>query len=195
MTPVSLPVSNCSLMAAEPRSNRKGGDFFGGIARKARATTLTSKGDGMNVEFLRRLYLQEGETNMNSLKDNVAVVTDAMYVIVGASGNTGSIIANTLLLKGEKVRVMGRDAGRLQRFVRKGGEAVTANVSDAAALTKAFSGARAAYLMLPPVKSREDQERQSDAMAKAVKEAGLPYAVHWSSYCAQIPEGAAPIAG
>ena len=58
----------------------------------------------MNVEFLRRLYLQEGETNMNSLKDNVAVVTDAMYVIVGASGNTGSIIANSLLLKGEKLR-------------------------------------------------------------------------------------------
>ena len=27
---------------------------------------------------------------MNSLKDNVAVVTDAMYVILGASGNTGS---------------------------------------------------------------------------------------------------------
>ena len=66
----------------------------------------------MNVEFLRRLYRQEGETNMNSLKDNVAVVTDAMYVIVGASGNTGSIIANSLLLKGEKVRVMGRDAER-----------------------------------------------------------------------------------
>ena len=87
---------------------------------------------------------------MNSLKDNVAVVTDAMYVIVGASGNTGSIIANSLLLKGEKVRVMGRDAGRLQRFVRKGAEAFTAELSDAAALTKAFSGARAAYLMLPP---------------------------------------------
>ena len=54
----------------------------------------------MNVEVLRRLYLQEGETNMNSLKENIAVVTDAMYVIVGASGNTCSIIANTLLLKG-----------------------------------------------------------------------------------------------
>ena len=149
----------------------------------------------MNVEFLRRLYLQEGETNMNSLKDNVAVVTDAMYVIVGASGNTGSIIANSLLLKGEKVRVMGRDAGRLERLVRKGAEAFTANVSDAAALTKAFSGARAAYLMLPPVKSREDQERQSDAIAKAVKESGLRYAVHLSSYGAQVPEGTGPIAG
>ena len=107
---------------------------------------------------------------MNSLKDNVAVVTDAMYVIVGASGNTGSIIANSLLSTGQKVRVMGRDAGRLQHFVRKGAEAFTANVSDAAALTKAFRGARAAYLMLPPAKSREDQERESDAIAKAVKE-------------------------
>jgi uncharacterized protein YbjT (DUF2867 family) len=45
------------------------------------------------------------------------VALNAMYVILGASGNTGSIIANSLLLKGKKVRVMGRDAGRLQRFV------------------------------------------------------------------------------
>jgi uncharacterized protein YbjT (DUF2867 family) len=118
-----------------------------------------------------------------------------MYVILGASGNTGSIIANSLLLKGEKVRVMGRDAGRLERFVRQGAEAVTANVSDAAALTKAFSGADAAYLMLPPATSREDQERQSDAIAKAVKESGLRYAVHLSSYGAQVPEGTGPVAG
>ena len=37
-----------------------------------------------------------------------------MYVILGASGHTGSIIADSLLLKGEKVRVVGRDAGRLE---------------------------------------------------------------------------------
>ena len=118
-----------------------------------------------------------------------------MYVILGASGHTGSIIADFLLSKGKKVRVMGRDMGRLERFVRKGAEAVTADVSDAAALTKAFSGADAAYLMLPPVASREDQERQSDAIAKAVKESGLRYAVHLSSYGAHVPEGTGPIAG
>ena len=73
---------------------------------------------------------------MNNSKDKLAVVSDAMYVILGASGNTGSIIANFLLLKGKKVRVIGRDEGRLQRFVRKGAEAFTANVSDAAALAK-----------------------------------------------------------
>src|SRR6202163_4228989 len=132
---------------------------------------------------------------MNSLKEKAAGVADAMYVILGASGNTGSIIADSLLSEGRKVRVMGRDAGRLQRFVDKGAEAFTANVSDAAALTKAFSGARTAYLMLPPITSREDQERDSDAIAKAVTASVLPYAVHLSSYGAQVPEGTGPVTG
>jgi uncharacterized protein YbjT (DUF2867 family) len=118
-----------------------------------------------------------------------------MYVILGASGHTGSIITDFLLSKGQKVRVLGRDPGRLERFVRNGAEAFTANVSDATLLAKALSGARAAYLMLPPVTSREDQERQSDAIAKAVKESGLRYAVHLSSYGAHVPEGTGPIAG
>jgi uncharacterized protein YbjT (DUF2867 family) len=122
-----------------------------------------------------------------------------MYVVLGATGHTGSVIATSLLLKGEKVRVVGRDASRLDRFVRKGAEAFAANVSDAAALTKAFTGARAAYLMLPPNMTspdyRADQERESDAIAKAAKESGLHYAVHLSSFGAQVPEGTGPIAG
>ena len=132
---------------------------------------------------------------MSSLKDKVAVSTDAMYVILGASGNTGSIIADSLLSKGKKVRVVGRDAGRLQRFVRRGAEAVMGDVSDAVALTKAFRGARAAYLLLPPITSREDQERESDAIAKAVKESGLPDALYLSSYGAHVAEGTGPVAG
>src|SRR5690349_14459284 len=105
-----------------------------------------------------------------------------MYVVLGATGHTGWIIANSLLLNGERVRVVGRNASRLERLVRKGAEAFVANVSDAAALTKAFSGARAVYLMLPPNITppdyRADQERESDAIAKAVKSAGVRYAVH-----------------
>src|SRR5277367_1466745 len=120
---------------------------------------------------------------------------NAMNVILGASGNTGSIVADSLLLKGKNVRVIGRDAGRLQRFVRKGAEAFTADLSDATALTKAFTGARAAYLLLPPITSREDQERESDAIAKAVKESGLRYALYLSSYGAQVPEGTGPVTG
>src|SRR5579862_3619717 len=123
------------------------------------------------------------------------VVSNEIYVILGATGNTGSIVANFLLSEGKKVRVVGRDSGRLQPYVDKGAEAITATVSNATALTKAFNGARAAYLMLPPAKSREEQERDSDGIAKAVKESRLPYAVHLSSYGAQVPEGTGPVAG
>jgi uncharacterized protein YbjT (DUF2867 family) len=124
-----------------------------------------------------------------------SAVANEMYVILGATGNTGSIIANSLLAAGKKVRVVGRDVGRLQRFVDKGAEAFMATMSDAAALSKAFSSARAAYLLLPPAKSREDQERDSDAIAHAVTKSGLRYAVHLSSYGAQVPEGTGPVAG
>jgi uncharacterized protein YbjT (DUF2867 family) len=130
---------------------------------------------------------------MNSSKDKVAA--DAMYVVLGSSGNTGSIIGDFLLSKGQKVRVVGRDPGRLQRFVHKGAEAYAADLNNAAALAKAFGGARAAYLLLPPLNSREEQERQSDAIAKAVKESGLRYAVHLSSYGAHVPEGTGPVTG
>src|SRR5271163_1888649 len=124
-----------------------------------------------------------------------SIVSNEMYVILGASGNTGSVIANSLLSAGKRVRVVGRDSGRLHRFVDKGAEAFTADMSDAAALTKAFSGARAAYLLLPPAKSPEEQERDSDAVAKAVKDSGLRYAVHLSSYGAQVAKGAGPVSG
>lgn len=130
---------------------------------------------------------------MNSSRDKAAM--DAMYVVLGSSGNTGSIIADFLLSKGQKVRVVGRDPGRLQRFVRKGAEAYTADLSDAAALTKAFGGARAAYLLLPPLNSREEQERQSDAIAAAVKNSALRHAVHLSSYGAHVPKGTGPVTG
>src|SRR6202142_4748316 len=119
-----------------------------------------------------------------------SVVSNEMYVILGATGNTGSIIANCLLSAGKKVRVVGRDPGRLQRFVDKGAQAFTATVSNAAALTKAFSGARAAYLMLPPAKSREEQERDSDGIGKTVEQSGLRYPAHLWTYGAMVAKGA-----
>jgi uncharacterized protein YbjT (DUF2867 family) len=130
---------------------------------------------------------------MNSSRDKVAM--NAMYVVLGSSGNTGSIVATFLLSKGEKVRVVGRDLGRLQRFVHKGAEAFAADLSDAAALTKAFGSAHAAYLLLPPLNSREEQERQSDAIATAMKESGLRYAVNLSSYGAHVSKGTGPVTG
>ena len=122
-----------------------------------------------------------------------------MYAIIGASGNTGSAIAETLLAQGKKVRVIGRGPARLANLVQKGAEAFVADASDAAALTQAFGGAKAVYLMIPPSPAhpnvREEQERVSDAQVAAVRSAGVPYAVLLSSIGADKPEKTGPVVG
>lgn len=122
-----------------------------------------------------------------------------MYTILGASGNIGSVIARALMEKGEKVRVVGRHPGTLQQFVQKGAEALVADVSDIDALTKGFSDARAAFLLIPPNPTSPDygadQERISQSICTAVKASGLQYAVNLSSIAAHVPSGTGPIAG
>jgi uncharacterized protein YbjT (DUF2867 family) len=132
---------------------------------------------------------------MTSVNDSTTEKPGDTYVILGATGNTGSIISDFLLSSGKKVRVIGRDAARLQRFVRKGALPFTTDMTDSTALAKAFSGGQAAYLMLPPITTREDQERQSDAIAKAATESSLRFAVHLSSYGGHVPEGTGPVTG
>src|SRR6266404_148691 len=48
----------------------------------------------------------------------------AMYVILGATGHTGSVSARRLLDRGKKVRVMGRDSKKLAPFVSRGADAL-----------------------------------------------------------------------
>jgi len=122
-----------------------------------------------------------------------------MYVITGATGNTGSGIAEALLARGEKVRVVGRSAEKLERFVQKGAEGFTADLGDEAALARAFAGATAVYLLISPDPTsehwREQQERQSDALAAALQKAGATYAVTLSSVGADKAEKVGPVNG
>lgn len=122
-----------------------------------------------------------------------------MYTVLGATGNIGAVITKKLLEKGEKVRVVARNAGKLEQYVHKGAEAFVADVKDVDALTKALTGARAAFLMIPPGMTspdyRAEQEAESFAIAAAVKNSGLQYAVNLSSIGAQAPAGTGPILG
>jgi uncharacterized protein YbjT (DUF2867 family) len=83
--------------------------------------------------------------------------------------------------------------------VQKGAEAFIADVKDAAALSRAFQDARAAFLMIPPgmtsLDYRGDQDRISDAICSAARNAGLRYAVNLSSYGAHASAGTGPILG
>jgi len=122
-----------------------------------------------------------------------------MYTVLGAAGNIGSVVTRTLLEKGEKVRVYGRHGGKLQAFVQKGAEASVGDVTDSKALTEALSGARAAFLMIPPAMRSPDyrayQERATDAISVAARNAGLPYAVNLSCVGAHVPARTGPILG
>ena len=122
-----------------------------------------------------------------------------MYVVIGATGNTGRVVAEKLLAKGEKVRAVGRDAKRLEALKQKGAEAFLADATDAGALTKAFSGAKAVYAMIPPNISapnvRDYQERVNDALAAAIEKSGVQYAVVLSSIGADKPDKTGPVVG
>ncbi|MGH9726730.1 MAG: NAD(P)H-binding protein, partial [Candidatus Acidiferrales bacterium] len=108
-----------------------------------------------------------------------------MIVITGATGKTGRPTVEGLLAKSEKIRVVGRDAKKLEGFVQRGAEAFVGFVEDPASMTKAFEGATAAFLLLPEDVTSQDmrahQEQVSDCYAAAVAKARVPFAVTLSS--------------
>jgi len=122
-----------------------------------------------------------------------------MYVITGATGNTGNEAAEKLLAQGQQVRVLGRSAKRLEPLVNKGAEAFVADITDSGALTKAFSGAKAVYAMIPPDVSSPDvlahYQRVGDALAAALEKSGVKYAVVLSSVGADKPDKTGPVVG
>jgi uncharacterized protein YbjT (DUF2867 family) len=122
-----------------------------------------------------------------------------MYVILGASGNTGHIVAKNLLAHGQKVRVVGRNAAHLQPLAAAGAEIFVGDVTDAGSLARAFQHAESAYVMIPPNPTSNDfrgfQERVSDAIAAAVKNAGLSNVVSLSSFGADKASGTGPVVG
>jgi uncharacterized protein YbjT (DUF2867 family) len=122
-----------------------------------------------------------------------------MYVITGATGNTGRVVAERLLEAGQKVRVVGRDPKRLEKFAAKGAESFIADATDGGALTNAFAGAKAVYAMIPPNIGAPDvrayMESVSDALRSAIEKNGIEHAVVLSSFGADKSHGTGPVAG
>ena len=120
-----------------------------------------------------------------------------MYVVLGATGNTGSVAAKRLLERGEKVRAVGRDAYKLRQLVELGAKTVNADAYDVAALTKAFEGAKGAYVLLPPRAKDPDLlgsgDKMSTAIAEAIQASGISHVVLLSSIGAQHPNKTGPI--
>lgn len=122
-----------------------------------------------------------------------------MYVISGATGNSGRRISEALLAAGHKVRAVSRSAASVQPLVGLGAEPFVGSLDDPEATKRAFDGARAVYAMIPPNYVAENfrsyQNQVADAMAGAIEAAGVPHVVSLSSLGADHSDGVGPICG
>jgi uncharacterized protein YbjT (DUF2867 family) len=120
-----------------------------------------------------------------------------MFVVVGATGNTGSVVAETLVSRKQPVRIVVRSAEKGAAWKAKGAEIAVASLDDVSALTKAFEGAKGAYLLVPPNYGAAawlaDQCARMDRAAEAVKKSGISHVVFLSSVGGHIAEGTGPI--
>jgi uncharacterized protein YbjT (DUF2867 family) len=120
-----------------------------------------------------------------------------MFVVVGATGNTGSSVVETLRSKNQPVRVVVRSAEKGADWKAKGVEVAVASLDDGAALSRALDGAHGAYLLVPPSYDATawlaDQRARMDRAAEAVKKSTVQHIVFLSSIGAQLPAGTGPI--
>jgi uncharacterized protein YbjT (DUF2867 family) len=120
-----------------------------------------------------------------------------MYAVAGVSGNTGSVVAEELIGRGKRVRVIVRSAEKGEAWKTKGAEVAVASVDDADSLARALEGVEGAYLLSPTGLQSTDliaRGRQvGDAVAQAVKTSGLGHLVFLSSIGAQHEAGTGPI--
>jgi NAD(P)H dehydrogenase (quinone) len=73
-----------------------------------------------------------------------------MYAITGITGKVGGVVAQALLEAGQAVRAVVRDPAKGQAWAARGCEVALADMNDAPALTQAFMGAEAVFVLLPP---------------------------------------------
>ena len=122
-----------------------------------------------------------------------------MYIVTGASGNIGGRLAEILLENGKDVAVVGRTPERLAPLVEKGAQARIGSLEDGAFLARAFAGAEAAFLMIPPNPAADDfrafQDRVGAALTEAVGAAKVRHVVNLSSLGGHLAAGNGPIAG
>ncbi|MBK7303918.1 MAG: NmrA family NAD(P)-binding protein [Saprospiraceae bacterium] len=122
-----------------------------------------------------------------------------MYVITGATGNTGKPIALSLLKAGKKVRIISRNAEKAKELTDQGAELFMGDTSDVELLKKAFNGATAVYAMIPLAWQAENYTDHQVTHAKAIAEAlefcKVKYVVSLSSVGAHLESNSGVVLG
>jgi uncharacterized protein YbjT (DUF2867 family) len=120
-----------------------------------------------------------------------------MYVVAGVTGNTGKVVAETLLAQEKPVRALVRDEAKGAAWKKRGAEVVVAELDDAAALGRALAGATGAYLLLPAeygsTDARADGAKRTRAIVRAIESSDVAHVVLLSAIGAQHASGTGPV--
>jgi uncharacterized protein YbjT (DUF2867 family) len=122
-----------------------------------------------------------------------------MVAITGATGQTGSKIANFLLDNNKKIRVICRTEDKLNAFKKRGAEIAVGDQSDLQFLTNALKNCDAMYLMIPPKIDTPDTRKYynllGDTAIEAIRKSGVKKVVFLSSIGAELDVGTGPVLG
>jgi len=116
-----------------------------------------------------------------------------MFAIMGTTGQTGGAALEATLAAGHAVRAIVREPGRAAVLAEKGATLAKADLDDVNALTAAFTGVEAVYVLNPVPLTAEDvfaaAARNGAAIAEAIRRTGVPHVVALSSSGAHRTEG------
>ncbi len=122
-----------------------------------------------------------------------------VFVVMGATGKVGGVVAEALRRMGHSIKVMGRNPERLNAFKAEGMQVAGSTFSDAEGLKRAFRSCDGVFAMIPPSFQEPDfavyQDRVGSAVSRALLEARVKTAVFLSSIGADKSSGHGPIAG
>jgi len=116
-----------------------------------------------------------------------------MFVVAGASGRTGKVVAETLLSQGKKVRVIVRDPHKGEPWRARGAEVAVASLDDARAIERALAAVTGFFTFLPEDGGVHDfnahRRRIADATCAAVRESHVPHVAVLSGTAAFLSHG------
>lgn len=120
----------------------------------------------------------------------------AKYVVAGATGRVGSVVARELLNRNHAVTVIVRDQARVPEWEQRGAEAAVGSLDDRAFVAAVGRDASGFFTLLPENVPPDDfhaaRRRMADASTAGACDAGVPHIVMLSAIAAVLSDGNGP---
>ena len=85
----------------------------------------------------------------------------SIYVVAGATGHVGAVVARALLARHIEVRAIVRSEEKGAELKGLGAELRIGSLEDSAFLTEVLTGADGAFLMIPPIPAANAEPRNA----------------------------------